>query len=316
MSSIIRGRSRAHEGLCKILSMKINARESKKENQRKMKTHRFCYLILSLAAFFVLAIAGSAQAATITLFADTFDRANNANLNASSTGKSGTLGALNWVEVASTGNDDATGSSEIAGNQLKFGNVGGGGGWAIAYPDHNFTDAAISTNGKFTVTTDMGYTGGSAGSTRFNGFAVGHSLAEVNGWSSNNPASFASDFFFGYDPTGTKEVKIFTNGGNEVYQRPVDLGAGAELSVRFTLSDFNSGSTVNYEAFIGGVSEHTGSFTWSGTSENYIAVYSNYTHLTATQDNFEIATIPEPTSLGLIGLLGGLLMLRRRFMSK
>jgi len=270
------------------------------------------YFAAATAALALALFAGtSAQAATLTLFADTFDRADSADLNAVTTGKSGTLGALDWVEVGTTGaNANDRGSSEIASNQLAIGNEGAGSGWAIAYLDHNFTDAAISTGGEFTVTTDISI-GGLSGGTRFNGFAVGHSLAEVSGWSANNPTNFASDFFFGYDPTGTKEVKIFTGGGTQVHQRGVDLDSGAELSVRFTLSDFNSGSTVNYEAFVDGVSEDTGSFTWSGTSENYITTYSNVSGLSGFQDNFAVTTVPEPASLAM-GLMGLTMIVARR----
>src|SRR5690606_36716284 len=42
------------------------------------------------------------------------------------------------------------------------------------------------------------------------------------------------------------------------------------VTVEFTLADFNAGSTVNYEVFHNDIMRGTGSFTWSGTNENYI----------------------------------------------
>jgi len=120
--------------------------------------------------------------------------------------------------------------------------------------------------------------------------------------------------FFGYDPTGTTEVKIFL-GGTEAYQQTIDLSAGGTLSARFYgFSDFNSGTTVNYEAFInGGLPVATGNFTWSGTNENYINLYSNYTDDNARLDNFEVIAVPEPSSLAMLCMSSvGLYLLRRR----
>ncbi len=269
--------------------------------------------LLALGIITGLSLSTSAQA--VILFADNFDRADNNDLNASATGKSGSLGALNWEERSSGG------VANIESNRLQIGEAGGGGGgWAIAYPDHNFTDASISSTGSFTVSLDLIGPIGSGGGTRFTGFAVGNSLAEVNGWSSNNPTTtFTSDFFFGYDTTGTNEVKVFKNGTTQDYQQSINLDAGATLSATFSgITDFNSGSTVNYEVFINGGSVNTGSFIWSGTNDNYIAVYSNYTTNGTPVDNFSISdpsvvtAIPEPSSTALLGLAGITLLIRRR----
>lgn len=243
-------------------------------------------LTTAMAITVVSLTVGTVHAQTV-LFGDTFDRPDNTDLNASATGKSGILGALNWVEQSSGGD------GKVLGNELQLGETGGGGGgWAIAYVDHNFIDSAITTGGKFGVSVDV-TDFASNGGTRFTGIAVGHSKAELDAWSSNNPVGnpFDSDFFVGFDPTGTDEMKIFTNGA-EVFQMGLTLGAARTLSVEFTdITSFDSGSLVSYEVFVDAGSVDTGTFTWSGTNENYIGLYSNYTHGGAEMDNLEI-TIP------------------------
>jgi hypothetical protein len=67
------------------------------------------------------------------------------------------------------------------------------------------------------------------------------------------------------------------------------------------------GSTVNYEAYINGVSLDTGSFTWSGKYQNYVGLFSS-NRGTPTMDHFATTVVPEPTT----ALLGIFDLLRRR----
>jgi hypothetical protein len=65
-----------------------------------------------------------------------------------------------------------------------------------------------------------------------------------------------------------------------------------KLKIDFTCSDFNAGSTVNYAVTFGGAAMGTGSFTWNGTNENYIGVYSNLFPASGTTgqlDDFAVA---------------------------
>ena len=245
------------------------------------------------AALLCFALAGIAQGKNV-LIIDNFNRANNTDLNADDAGLSGSLELVDWIEVSYKG------SPEIVGNQLQLGELSAAGGWSIAWMDRNFTDSQIENSGEFTVSVDL-INLGSLGGTRFSGFAVGNALSDLTDWSANNPSSFTSDFFIGYDPTGTTEVKIFL-GGAQAYQQTVNLNSGATLSARFYgFSDFNVGTIVRYEVFIdGGAALSTGSFAWSGTNENYINLYSNYTNHTGRFDDFEVSTIPEPSTYTLI----------------
>lgn len=262
------------------------------------------YLIVSLFCFVFVGIAQG----QITILSDSFDRPNNTDLSAVDAGMTGSLAPAVWSEKTRKG------SPEIVSNQLQLGELSATDGWSIAWVDHNFTDSLISSSNEFTVAVDISDLG-SMGGTRFSGFGVGNALADLNSWSMNNPSNFVSDFFIGYDPTGTTEVKIFL-GGTQAYQQSINLSSGARLSVRFHgFSDFNAGTIVNYEAFIDeGTAVATGSFAWSGTNENYINLYSNYTNNTGRFDDFEVSTVPEPGIYGLIlgSLAAGIAFWRRR----
>lgn len=249
------------------------------------------------ASLVCIAFISCAQAQNL-LIADSFNRANSTNLNAQDTSISGSLAPLTWSAI------DHKGSAEIVNNQLQLGELSAAGGWSIAWMNQNFTHNQISSSNEFTVSVDFQNLG-TLGGTRFSGFAVGNALTDLTGWSANNPSAFTSDFFIGYDPTGTTEIKIFLE-GTQAYQQTINLNSGARLSVRFHgFSNFNAGTLVNYEASIdGGTIVSTGSFEWSGTDENYINLYSNYTNHTARFDDFAVSTVPEPSTYAL--LLGGL----------
>ena len=223
------------------------------------------------------------ESEALIIFADNFNREDGSDLNASTVGQSGALTPLNWVEVVSQGD------SFIEGEELNIGESGAGGGWAVLYPDYNFIDPSILVGNGFDVSIDL-VNGTSLGNTRFTGIAVGHSRDELDAWSSNNPSSepFDSDFFIGFDPTGTNELKVFTN-GTEDSQTEFTLTGTQVLNVEFSgFSDFAAGTLVSYEAFIDGESIVTGTFTWSGTDENYLALYSNFTNNQAVIDNFVV----------------------------
>jgi hypothetical protein len=262
-----------------------------------MKTTRYATLALAAAAL-------SLSAQGEVLFADNFNRADNGDLNAAATGKSGSLGALNWLEK------DSGGGGQIVSNELQLGETGAGGGWGLAYVDHNFTDAAITTNGNFSVSVDI-INDVTGGSTRYAGIAVGGSATDYSGWTDNNPANQNVDFYIGYDGSGTEQFRIWENGvltttTNLTFANP------DTLRVDFTnVTSFAATTTINYEVFNNGSSVASGDFTWGGTNENYLGLFTNWTDGGAELDNFSVSTVPEPGSLALLGL-GGLLIARRR----
>lgn len=266
----------------------------------------------ALLGLLALAFPATSQA-TIVLFEDNFNRPNNTNLNASATGKSGSLGALDWVQVAG---GNTGGSFRIESNRLRGGDNAAGGGFAVSYLNHNFVDSAILDVGSFSVSLDLvSYATG--GAVRYMGVGVGQSQAELAGWSSNNPTTspgFPSDLFVGYRGNlngGTLQV---FNGATELSSHVVGaLGPnGRNLRIDYELPDFNAGSQVDYRVFLDNSEITTGSFLWSGTNENYISLYSNLTSNQAFFDNFSVSTVPEPGTGLLVGLGALGLLLRRR----
>ncbi|MEY4245751.1 MAG: hypothetical protein RLZZ245_3336, partial [Verrucomicrobiota bacterium] len=137
---------------------------------------------------------------------------------------------------------------------------------------------------------------------RLAGIAMGMSKAEAEGWADNVPTGFTyADLFVGYRGNQSA-IQVFEN-GTEVIN---DTTAGdastlpKKLKIDFTCLDFNVGSTVNYVITLGGAAMGTGSFTWSGTNENYIGVYSNLFPASGTigqMDDFAVtALVAEPPS--------------------
>ena len=226
------------------------------------------------------------------LFTDTFDRPDSEDLNESTDGKSGILGALEWIQLDGGGG----GTLEVEDNQLKGGDDLARGGWAMSYLDHNFADPAIAGAGGFSISIDM-VNYATTGATRHMGIAVGMSEADAEGWSHNNPNNLDYvDLFVGYRGNQSA-IQVFES-GDMVIDNTDAGGPGTlpkTLRVDFSFSSFAAGSLVDYVVTFGDEEMGSGSFEWSGTDENYIGVYSNLSNRQGVMDNFEItADVPVP----------------------
>lgn len=58
---------------------------------------------------------------------------------------------------------------------------------------------------------------------------------------------------------------------------------------------------MNYTVYYNGVAQGNGTFTWSGSNENYIGVDARDSTL-VQMDNLNVGTLPEPTTVGLISM--------------
>ncbi len=272
-----------------------------------MKTPIHKHRILSRAAMAGLVLAAGPLLANDVLFLDTFNRPDSTTtdgtgLNEATSGKSGALGTLTWT--GKTALNSPTGNIvDINGNSLRIDSVGSNGAdGGLAYiSDHNFNDASIKSAGTFKVSVDIA-SASSAGDGRNIGFGVGSSLSELASVTSASAGSSPSDVFFVYDSVGASQgLRVFHNGvAQSGGLLPFPSGSGAPsppdtISGTFTFADMNSGTTLNYELFVNGVSVVTGSTAWSGTDENYICLMSNYTNA-STFDNFNV-TVPGPPVL-------------------
>ena len=154
---------------------------------------------------------------------------------------------------------------------------------------------SMYNGGGFSISIDLEHYS-TAGTIRHLGIAVGMSKAEAEGWAHNVPTGFTyADLFVGYRGNQSA-IQVFEN-GTEVINNATAGDASTlpkKLKIDFTCSDFNVGSTVNYKVTFGGAAMGTGSFTWSGTNENYIGVYSNLFPASGTTgqlDDFSVSAL-------------------------
>ena len=286
--------------------------------------------LLTFAAAIVAGLAvdgGSVRA--VVLFSDTFDRPDNNNIDGSIAGITNNTGttlgidgvySTPWVDPDNQGigpDTDAAdgGGQRILSNefQLKY-----NAGTANAFVNHNFTNAAILSAGGFSVSLDiLGYNQATNGQGAM--IAVGMSQTEALAGRDANDGSVAlgapgnkytnafqngvttanvlSDFYVGLRGDGTLAWGIGTgNSGGSGAPAPTFVSVGSKtgtISANFGVTNFNAGSTVDYEVFFNGVSKGLGQFTWSGSNENYIGL-DGRDNTVMRVDNFEIETVLPP----------------------
>ncbi len=211
------------------------------------------------------------------------------NLNASTDGKSGTLGALNYTGRTIGGSI----TLDVNSNALRVnGEVNGTSGALVYINDHNFVDASIVAGGGFAVMVDLtAYS--SAGSSRQMSVGVGQSLAELGAQSGADPANHASDLVVAYrNNTSVVALEISKHGVKDEAETVVGglPDIPTTMRIEYILSSFDAGSVVSYNVFFDDdvIAFASGTFTWSGTGENYISLASNLSN-DSRFDNVEIS---------------------------
>lgn len=236
----------------------------------------------------------------VVLFRDRFARNTQPNddVDADPGGMAGSLAPLAYFEGA----DEAPGLANIEGDRL---HLADGPNSSQIHLDHNFTDAAMLSEGGFAVSLDIASNDGTADDTeRFVGFGVGLSATEIVGYGadfnadSSNPGirghqsgsiagSGLADWHLGFTRNGINGeenrllVQIYQNGLLTASYATFDsgdtieVGDRGQLCVRFAFSSFAAGSRVIPvitwgEQTIGAADDH--SFLWQDSDANFIGL--------------------------------------------
>lgn len=293
---------------------------------------------IALGAAALAALPATADAGV--LFSDSFNRADNANIDAELTGIVDNTGSAlaadgvysqPWLDPTNetTGYDGSPGNgggAQIAANQLQ---LAVGPGTSNAFVNHNFINPEILAAGGFRVSLDV--TDFSQGSEGQGGaFAVGMTQAEAaatndafNGNPSNAkmtnafPTEFTdtvSDFWVGLRGAGGGEL-AWGNGPVPVSDpsfQVVDLDSKTgTIAADFSFDSFDAGADVAVSIYFNGVLQGTGAFQWTDANANYIGIDARDAQVVAL-DNFNVSTLPEPGSLALLAMISGCGLAGRR----
>lgn len=262
------------------------------------------------------------------LFKDTFDRADGRNINASLTGITDATGTAfaadavythGWIDpnnaAPAYGTQDADpangGGARILSNQLQ---LAVGAGTSNAFVSHNFTNAAILAAGGFSVSFELGGFN-QTGIQQGGGFGLGMSQAQADSAAdafdpgtpkmtgafhdtsaigSAVPANVVSDFWIALRGNGSL---VWGSGTGTISGVNVGAKTGS-VTVNFTLGSFAAGSAVAYEVIHNSISRGTGSFTWTGSDENFIGLDAR-DNTAVIFDNFTVATHATTPETGL-----------------
>lgn len=292
-------------------------------------------------------LVGSSHAAT--LFADNFNRADSRNIDGSISGITNNTGTGMAADGVYTHGFIDPLNSDVGGNLAPDGSATDGGGAQIlsstleladgagtsnAYINHNFINGEILSAGGFQVTVDItGLTQSGAG--QGGGFAIGMTQADAdNAGDAISDTTKFQDAFHGDPFNEVTDVSISsfflvlrgngrlvwggagnyvtgnTNVGIGLANLPGFPNTGTISAVFTNFSDFDAGTSFDYEVFHDGTSYGSGTLAWQTDDSNYIGLDARDSG-GVFFDNLEISTIPEPAAavLGGLGLLG---LLRRR----
>ena len=252
-------------------------------------------------AFLLAAGLPTTATARITLFADTFDRPDAADPNASAAGITNNTGsdlsAGAWTEAYGPAR------TAIAGGRL---HLAIGNGTSNTFVNHNFVNPEILAGGGFSISIEIGdatdsnlYEGGAV--------AIGLSAAEaaaaldahggnprLTNFTRNDPATdtVLGDFWFGWRGNGRL---VFGRGQETTGTRTLAEGT-VVLTANFTFDSFADGAAVHFEVLANGVAPNdnpvVGAFAWSGANQNHIALDARDGTLVAF-DNLTV-TAPGP----------------------
>jgi hypothetical protein len=250
---------------------------------------------------------GSSQAATV-LFTDSFNRADNTDINLNSAAdQSGTIGAQSYTEHTNSATDP-----QISGGRL----VLGPGTQSRAALDYNLfgSAAAITGDGAFevayTVNPGVSWTTGPHGGYNFRTYLSQGSVAKSTTVTTNTFQSLALEV------RGNGQVLLYSQGATPLFDTFASVwNTRADNSVRIWVETDGFSTTSNNTASIFINDTLVGSaqaFNWKTANDVYLALEA--TNQSSSFENLSITAIPEPSSLLLlVTALGSVMLFRKRF---
>jgi len=271
-----------------------------------------------VAAFGLVIASSLTVGAQTVIYSDNFNVANTANFDTASL--SGRLSGLNASAVVpqSGGYEEA-----ISGNQMLIYGLDGGATGSGLSTEMRFGNAstpsslfdwssgaggaAITAAGGMTVS--FNWTAPDTTSGAWLSFCMG-TLGDVTGTPTRvNNSSTDNGILF----RNNGQTAIFNNGsaaGTALSITPASVNHVIAITYDFT--SWATGAPVTMSATEDGTLVGTDSFTWShGAGSQYLDLQSR--DQTAVVDNFTITTVPEPTTLAIVSIGLGLLVVTRRF---
>lgn len=268
------------------------------------------YLILSVLVLGFFLPTGDLRAAV--LFSDSFDRADNTDIDALSGGMSGSLAPLAYQE-------SFEGSGQPSSIQLLSGRLqmAVGVGMSNVFPDHNFTGAELVAAGGFSVSLEIVEINSAATdpANRFAGFGVGMTRAEALAAGDMNDS--ATTFRGGGAAAGVCDffVDLALDGALRLWSRgtllkTVAVGTTAgTLKGVFSFSTFNAGAAVNAVVYFNGVQRDSLTFTWSDANANYLGL-SGRASAFVSCDTLAIETLVQLPGAIVVSETGGRTMVQ------
>ena len=259
-----------------------------------------------IASVLLLLLVLSHRVFGVTLFNDSFDRSASFDIDGSSSGMSGTLAPLTYLERT----DTILSRNELTNVENNALHLADGNNMSSMYLDHNFIDAAITTDGGMRIgLTIVSNDGSNTDYDRYVGFGVGMSQAEaialgldhdsnngMRGRLENAANSGVADFWVGWSPVSGGTIQVFKNGpsvaGGQNYNAAtgLPLSGNDRLEIELSITDFTVGSVVSVNILWNSNAIASDTFTWDQTNGNYIGINARQSGGGFTVDDLTIAT--------------------------